>query len=92
MSRQGWRPGRLGNQGMFLVMNDLPNNAAQCNHKRQRQARHLHDAGPRPVLEALLAVQAGADLDEVLADFARLPVELYRMMGADELPIDRRLQ
>ena len=55
-------------------MNDLPNNASQCNPKRQRQAPHLHDAGPRPVLEALIAVAAGADLDDVLADFARLPV------------------
>jgi hypothetical protein len=76
---------------MFLVMNDLPNNAAKRNPKRQRQARHLHDAGPRPVLEALLAVASGADLDDVLADFARIPVDFYHDLGANVLPVDRRL-
>ena len=65
---------------------------SQRNTKRQRQARHLHDAGPRPVLEALLAVQGGADLDAVLADFARIPVSTYHAIGANELPIDRVLQ
>jgi hypothetical protein len=60
--------------------------------ERQRLVRHLHDAGPRPVLEALLAVANGGDLDEVLADIARLPVSIYHAMGANELPIDRVLQ
>jgi hypothetical protein len=57
--------------------------------RRQRLAAHLHARGPRPVLEALLAVAAGADLDEVLEDFARLTPELYQLMGADVLPIDQ---
>jgi hypothetical protein len=56
--------------------------------RRQHLARHLHACGPRPVLEALLEVEAGRSLDAVLADFARLPAELYRVMGADVLPID----
>jgi hypothetical protein len=59
---------------------------------RQRKVAHLYASGPRPVLEALLAVASGKDLDAVLADFARIPVSVYRMIGADELPIDRRLQ
>jgi hypothetical protein len=41
-----------------------------------------------PVLEALLEIEAGRPLDAVLADFARLPAELYRVMGADVLAID----
>ena len=56
--------------------------------RRQHLARHLHACGPRPVLEALLEVEAGRPLDAVLADFGRLPPELYRVMGADVLPID----
>jgi hypothetical protein len=58
--------------------------------KRQRLVAHLH-AGPRPTLEALLAVEQGNDLDEVLADFARIPVDVYRAVGADELPINQPL-
>ena len=56
--------------------------------RRQHLARHLHACGPRPVLEALLEIEAGRPLDAVLADFGRLPPELYRVMGADVLPID----
>jgi hypothetical protein len=41
-------------------------------------------------MEALLAVEAGQDLDDVLADFARVAVSTYHAIGADELPIDRR--
>jgi hypothetical protein len=37
--------------------------------QRRRLCAHLHSSGPRPVLEALLAVEAGQDLDEVLEDF-----------------------
>lgn len=45
----------------------------------------LYAAGPRPVLEALIAVQGGADLDDVLADFARVPVSTYHAIGANQL-------
>jgi hypothetical protein len=45
--------------------------------RRQRQARHLHRRGPRCILEALIAVDSGEPLDAVLADFERLPPELY---------------
>jgi len=63
----------------------------QLSNDRQRMAAHLYAAGPRPVLEALIAVASGQDLDAVLADFARLPASIYHAMGADELPIDWRL-
>jgi hypothetical protein len=43
-------------------------------------------------MEALIAVEAGGNLDDVLADFARVPVSTYHMLGADELEIDRVLQ
>ncbi len=56
--------------------------------RRQRLVRHLVECGERPVLEALLAVENGQDLDLVLEDFARLAPELYEAIGADMLPID----
>ncbi len=52
--------------------------------RRQRAAEHLHDLGPRPVLEALAEVQAGADLDRVLADFERIDAETVAALGADK--------
>jgi hypothetical protein len=58
---------------------------------RQRLVGHLHAAGQRPVLEALIAVENGKPLDAVLADFGRLPISMYRAIGADELQIHRPL-
>jgi len=43
-----------------------------------RQAAHLSKCGPRPVLEALIAVERGDSVESVLADFERLPPELYQ--------------
>ena len=54
--------------------------------RRQRAAEHLHGLGPRPVLEALVEVEAGADLDSVLADFARLDPEVVTALGGDKFP------
>lgn len=54
--------------------------------RRQRAADHLYNVGPRPVLEALVEVEAGADLDSVLADFARLDPETVRQLGGDQFP------
>lgn len=59
------------------------------NARRQRLALHLHQAGPRPVLEALLDVAGGRDLDVTLEDFARVSVATYEAVGAHELPIQR---
>jgi hypothetical protein len=56
------------------------------NIRRVRLARHLHAAGPRPVLEALLDVADGRDLDETLQDFGRVSVETYRSVDADDFP------
>ena len=52
--------------------------------RRVHLSRHLHACGLRPLLEALIAVEQGHALDDVLADFARLPAETYRAVGADE--------
>ena len=50
--------------------------------RRMQLCAHLHAAGPRPVLEALIAVDSGRDLDEVLEDFARLPADFYHAVFA----------
>lgn len=55
-------------------------------HHRQRRAVHLHDLGPRAVLEALLELEQGRDLDEVLADYGRLDFRVVRAVGADRMP------
>jgi hypothetical protein len=52
--------------------------------RRQRAAEYLHDLGPRPVLEALVEVEAGADLDRVLADFAQIDIETVRQLDGDK--------
>ena len=65
---------------------DIHNN--QRTPRRQALIRMLHAAGPRPVLEACLELEAGHDLDEVLERFARISPETYRALGADVLPID----
>jgi hypothetical protein len=58
------------------------------NPRRQYLAAYLHSCGPRPVLEALLAVAAGADVDSTLEDFARLPAEIFQALGAHAMPTD----
>jgi hypothetical protein len=55
--------------------------------ERQTLASHLHECGPRPVLEALLAVSCGASVDAVLRDFGRLPPKFFKAVGADLLPV-----
>src|SRR5262249_30302830 len=61
---------------------------SERNPRRQRLARQLHDAGPRPVLEALIEVAAGVELDLVLNRYARIPVEIYHALGANRLAVD----
>jgi hypothetical protein len=56
--------------------------------RRQRLVAHLHASGPRPVLEALLELEAGRGLDEVLERYGRIPAAIYHALGADVLPID----
>jgi hypothetical protein len=54
--------------------------------RRRRLCAHLHSAGPRPVLEALLAVDSGQPLDDVLEDFGRIPADIYHAVGASSFP------
>jgi hypothetical protein len=77
---------------MTDLIKEIKSHHTKLTHQRQRQVAHLYAAGPRPVLEALLAVAAGECLDEVLAGFASVSVCTYRMLGADELPIERKVQ
>jgi hypothetical protein len=55
--------------------------------RRQHLIAHLYAAGPRPVLEAMLELEAGKDLDDVLAAYGRIPVATYHALGANRLPI-----
>jgi hypothetical protein len=55
------------------------------NARRQRLARSLWESGPRPVLEALLEVEAGQPLDRVLERYGRISPRIYRALGADVL-------
>jgi hypothetical protein len=50
--------------------------------RRIQLCAHLHAAGPRPVLEALIAVDSGQPLDEVLEEFGRIPVDIYHAVDA----------
>src|SRR4051794_24744204 len=50
--------------------------------RRCHLARHLHAAGPRPVLEALLELEGGRVLDDVLESFGRVMVADYHAVGA----------
>ena len=52
------------------------------NARRQRLCKHLHRAGPRPVLEALIAVDSGQPLDDVLEDYARIPSSFFSILRA----------
>jgi hypothetical protein len=65
-----------------------PRSAGYCSARQQYLAKHLHRCGPRAVLEALLSVAHGADLDTTLIDYARLPASVFHAVGADVLPID----
>jgi hypothetical protein len=58
------------------------------NAGRQRLAGRLYACGPRPVFEAMLEVESGRPLDDVLARFTRIPPSIYHALGADELSID----
>jgi hypothetical protein len=58
---------------------DEPN---KRNARRQRLCKHLHAAGPRPVMEALLAVDGGQPLDDVLEDYGRVPSSFFSILGA----------
>ena len=50
--------------------------------RRIQLCADLHAAGPRPVLEALIAVDSGQPLDDVLEDFGRIPVDICHAVDA----------
>ena len=50
--------------------------------RRQQLCKDLHASGWRPVMEALIAVENGQPLDDVLEDFARIPSSFYSILGA----------
>jgi hypothetical protein len=54
--------------------------------RRQLLVLHLHRCGPRPVLEALIEVSQGNDVDETLERYAAIPSDVYHQLGADQLP------
>jgi hypothetical protein len=54
--------------------------------RRQYLVLHLHRAGPRPLLELLLEIEGGGDLDATLERYAAIPTEVYHALGADQLP------
>jgi hypothetical protein len=47
----------------------------------KEDSRHLHQR-PRPVCEALIAVEKGRPLDDVLEDYARIPSSFFSILGA----------
>lgn len=57
--------------------------------RRQHLAAHLHRCGVRPMFEAMLELEAGQPLDEVLERYCRLVPELYASIGADQFPPDQ---
>jgi len=71
-----WQVGNGANDKAF------DNVGSKRSARRQRLSARLHAAGPRPVLEALLAVESGQPLDEVLEDFGRIPADVYHAVGA----------
>jgi hypothetical protein len=66
-----------------------PRSSGYCSAAMQRQAHHLHQCGPRAVLEALLEIARGTAIEAVLADYARLPSDLFCAVGADALPVQQ---
>jgi hypothetical protein len=55
--------------------------------ERQHGVRHLCASGPRVVLEAMLEIARGKPIDDVLRRYSKMPVSVYRIMGAGVLPV-----
>ena len=53
---------------------------------RQRAAERLHRLGPRPLLEALIEVASGGDLDATLVRYGRLDPAAVRAVGGHRFP------
>jgi hypothetical protein len=44
------------------------------------------------MFEALLAVEFGQSIDDVLEEFGRIPVHVYHAVGAADLQVDRPVE
>jgi hypothetical protein len=56
--------------------------AAQIKHF----VEHLYCLGPRPVFEALCAIEGGAGVIEILRDYSRLDLAVVAFLGANRFP------
>jgi hypothetical protein len=64
-------------------INPSPTLNPTCDIRRQRLTERLHPLGPRVMLELLVAVESGGQLDETLEDFCRLDPGLLHEIGGD---------
>lgn len=62
------------------------NQAEKYSPRREQLARHLHALGPQPMFLAMLRMDAGASLDQVLEEFRRVDPALCHAMAADRFP------
>jgi hypothetical protein len=51
--------------------------------RRQRVVSHLHRLGPSPLFRFLAEIEAGANIQDTLETYGRLPVEFVRALGGD---------
>lgn len=54
--------------------------------RRRLLVQHLRELGDRAVTEALLEVERGASVDEVLSRFGRLPIGAVQSLGGHRYP------
>ena len=68
----------------YLGGGDVEDNATPDKRSVRRQylSKRLHAAGSRPVLEALIDVEAGKPLDDVLEGYALIPSSFFSILGA----------
>ena len=57
------------------------------NLRLQRAVERLYRLGPRPIMELLIEIADGADLDTALATYARLDPDLVRALNGDRFPM-----
>jgi hypothetical protein len=57
----------------------------------RRLAERMHALGPRPLLEFLREIIAGADAVERLERYAELDPNVVRDLGADRMPPSHRV-
>ena len=63
-------------------VNDIASPDKKRSVRNQYLSKRLQAAGSRPILEALIDVENGRSVEDVLEDFARIPSSIYRLVGA----------